>query len=73
MGKKWNWSEAQKAAHSKRMKEAWKSKRMSEGQRKGWDGAEDRRNAARRRMVAAWDMSKAKVLVKLGKFKIIWG
>ena len=73
MGKKWNWSEESRAAHSERMRAIWKAKRMSEGQRKAWTGANERRVKAKRDLKSAWDMSKATVLLKIGKFQIIWG
>lgn len=73
MGKKLNWSETQEAARSQSMKDAWNAKRMSEGKRKVLDGAGVRKELARRDMKAAWAMRKARVLLKIGKFQIIWG
>ncbi len=71
--KKWTWSEEAKQAQSERMKQIHMQKRRSKGQTEAWRGAETRKDRARRDMKTAWAMSKARVLLKIGKFQIIWG
>ena len=67
------WSDEARAAQSERIKKVWEQRRRSEGQKKAWKDAGERKKKMSKSMKNAWASCKAKTLFKLGKFRIMWG
>jgi hypothetical protein len=67
------WSDEARAAQSERIKKSWEQRRRSQGQKKAWKDADERKKKMSKSMKDAWASCKAKTLFKLGKFRIMWG